>query len=491
MRYRAAARPARSWLLPWLVLLPACSSGGGDPDGDGGDGGGGGAPFASAGGDRAVLQNDRVALDGSGSSDPEGDSLAFRWRIASAPSGSRAALDDAQAERPMFTPDLAGDFVVELVVSDARHDSAPDRATITASADGSVRVGPGRRHRTPAEAAAAVAPGATVSIDPGTYRGDDAVATWWQDDLTIRAGGGPVELFADGANAQGKGIWVVAGDRTSITGISFAGARVPDGNGAGIRLEGAGLTLTGCRFDDNEMAFLSGNHPESDIVFERCQLHHSTGTGALGHNVYANRVRSLVLRGCYIHHATRGHNIKSRAARTEVWNCRVMDERDGRSSYVIDLPNGGLGLLVGNLIQQGPDANNPTVISFGEEGLVHPLNELHVVHNTIVNDGPEGTFVSIYGGASGSVVNNVVTGPGVLLRGNAHADNNVVSGTPGLVDRAGYDYGLTAESPAIDAAIEVGAVYGTALTPLQEYAHPAGLRVRAERGRRDVGALER
>ena len=88
----------------------------------------------------------------------------------------------------------------------------------TSYADGGPRtwrVGPDRELTTPSAAAAVARDGDTVLIDPGTYSGD--VATWTQDDLTLRGDGGRAHLRADGKDAQGKAIWVIAGDRTTVT----------------------------------------------------------------------------------------------------------------------------------------------------------------------------------------------------------------------------------------------------------------------------------
>src|SRR6478609_4981367 len=118
------------------------------------------------------------------------------------------------------------------------------------------RVGPDRELRTPSAAAAVARDGDTVLIDAGTYTGD--VATWTQDDLTLRGVGGRARLAADGRSAQGKAIWVIAGDRTTVDRIEFSGAAVPDQNGAGIRQEGAGLTVLRSWFHDNEDGLLTG-----------------------------------------------------------------------------------------------------------------------------------------------------------------------------------------------------------------------------------------
>lgn len=96
--------------------------------------GGNVAPVANAGPDRTAFTGEDVTLDGSASSDANGDALRFAWQILSAPSGSRAALSDAAAVRPVLTPDLRGDYVVQLTVNDGRLASAPDTVTISSAA---------------------------------------------------------------------------------------------------------------------------------------------------------------------------------------------------------------------------------------------------------------------------------------------------------------------------------------------------------------------
>jgi mono/diheme cytochrome c family protein len=90
-------------------------------------------PVADAGSDLVVDVGDTVTLDGSGSSDPEGDRLSFLWQL-STPAGSSAALSDVTAVRPTFVADVAGPYQVTLVVNDGLADSAPDGALVTALA---------------------------------------------------------------------------------------------------------------------------------------------------------------------------------------------------------------------------------------------------------------------------------------------------------------------------------------------------------------------
>jgi mono/diheme cytochrome c family protein len=89
------------------------------------------APVADAGPDQTVEVGTTVTLDGTGSSDPDGDALSYRWTL-SVPDGSSAALDDASVATPTFTPDVAGVYNATLVVDDGELEAAADDVAITA-----------------------------------------------------------------------------------------------------------------------------------------------------------------------------------------------------------------------------------------------------------------------------------------------------------------------------------------------------------------------
>jgi K319L-like, PKD domain/PKD domain len=88
------------------------------------------APVANAGADQTVRVGDRVGLDGSNSTDVDGDSLTFAWSLATTPVGSAASLSDASAVMPSFDVDLPGTYVVQLIVDDGLVASAPDTVTV-------------------------------------------------------------------------------------------------------------------------------------------------------------------------------------------------------------------------------------------------------------------------------------------------------------------------------------------------------------------------
>jgi hypothetical protein len=92
------------------------------------------APVAVAGANQSVLLGaGSVKLNGSGSTDANGDSLIYQWTLVSRPSRSTAALSQATSVEPTFTPDALGAYLFSLVVSDTKLSSATSLVTVTVS----------------------------------------------------------------------------------------------------------------------------------------------------------------------------------------------------------------------------------------------------------------------------------------------------------------------------------------------------------------------
>jgi len=87
-------------------------------------------PVASAGLSQSAVVGQTVTLNGSGSSDADGDPLTYRWSLASAPSGSQAVVSNPTAQIASFVPDLPGTFVAQLIINDGLVDSPPATAQI-------------------------------------------------------------------------------------------------------------------------------------------------------------------------------------------------------------------------------------------------------------------------------------------------------------------------------------------------------------------------
>jgi len=88
-------------------------------------------PVADAGRDQTVSVSQLVTLDGSASTDPEGESLSYSWSFVARPAGSTAALTGATSVRPTFSPDRQGDYVLQLSVHDGALNSAPATVQIS------------------------------------------------------------------------------------------------------------------------------------------------------------------------------------------------------------------------------------------------------------------------------------------------------------------------------------------------------------------------
>lgn len=92
------------------------------------------APIANAGSDDNVVTGQSETLNGSSSSDADGDTLTYQWSLITAPTGSTASIVDSTSSVSSFTPDIDGVYVLQLVVNDGMVDSAPDTVMITANA---------------------------------------------------------------------------------------------------------------------------------------------------------------------------------------------------------------------------------------------------------------------------------------------------------------------------------------------------------------------
>ncbi|MEI8195649.1 MAG: right-handed parallel beta-helix repeat-containing protein [Phycisphaerae bacterium] len=359
-----------------------------------------------------------------------------------------------------------------------------------------LKVGPGATFAVPSAAFQAAQDGDIIEIAPGTYPGD--VATIHANKLTIR-GLGPehIKIPAAGKHAGGKAIWVTTGHDLTIENIEFSGARVPDHNGAGIRAEGANLTLRNCRFYDCEDGILGGN---GEMLIEHCQFAHcGPVANPATHSLYiGERCTRLIFQYNYSTDVIEGHLLKSRARASWLLYNRLTDE-NGTGSAVADFPNGGYVVLLGNILHKGPKAQNTRVIAYGMEGIKHETNALFVVHNTMVYENHRGgaCFVNVQKTADDFVPvirNNLCVGKIPLTnRPNADATGNLLLPTlpeAKFLDAAKYDYHLRPNSPAIDKAVAAGQAGDFDLTPKFQYVHPAQAAARPATGLLDIGALE-
>jgi hypothetical protein len=89
-------------------------------------------PVANAGAAQSVLTGATATLDGTGSTDANGDTLTYRW-ILSAPTGSVATLSSSTESKPTFRADLSGTYVASLIVNDGKANSVVASTRVTAA----------------------------------------------------------------------------------------------------------------------------------------------------------------------------------------------------------------------------------------------------------------------------------------------------------------------------------------------------------------------
>lgn len=89
-------------------------------------------PVADAGNNISCMAGYTVELNGSGSSDENGDALTYNWQIVSKPDGSNGSIPDETLVATSLTTDEPGEYIISLVVNDGLVNSEPSIMTIAA-----------------------------------------------------------------------------------------------------------------------------------------------------------------------------------------------------------------------------------------------------------------------------------------------------------------------------------------------------------------------
>jgi hypothetical protein len=292
-------------------------------------------------------------------------------------------------------------------------------------------VGPGRALTSPRQAAAVAKDGDVVVFDPGVYRD---CAIWQASGLTIEARRPSASVnqtvmtqtVVTGPACGDRGLFVFLGNDITVRGMTFVHARSNWHTGAGILMEGANLTVVDSQFLDNENGILAGGPPNSVVRIEH-DLFRGNGAcqGACAHGLYiGKRIARVEVARCWFLETRVGHAIKSRARATVVRDSRIEDGPNGTSSYLIELPDGGDGEIVNNVLQKGANSQNKEVaISIGTEDRLNPTQTLYIRGNRFTSDLPEPVrFVHNFTQVPARLTGNTLIGRVVALDGPGTVD---------------------------------------------------------------------
>lgn len=222
----------------------------------------------------------------------------------------------------------------------------------------------------------------TIVIAPGSY-GDCAVQSAGR--ITYKAAI-PGQTIFDGGVCEGKATLVLGGKAATIDGIIFQNQRVPDGNGAGIRIQRGDLYIYNAMFRNAEQGILSADDPSAEIVIDRStfqRLGRCDRGLSCAHSIYIGDFGSLKVTNSRFEKGNGGHYVKSRAPRATITNNSFDDTQGRNTNYMIDLPAGATGVISGNVFVQGQNKENwSAFIAVAAEDRDHSSNGLNIHSNS-------------------------------------------------------------------------------------------------------------
>ena len=285
-------------------------------------------------------------------------------------------------------------------------------AALSASAQNviTIKVGPGGQYARIADAVGV----ANDDGDSGNYYIINLVpGTYLNDFPTVLR---PMTIQADPAAAPNrailqatvplpneKGIIVTLASLT-IRRLVFTGAQISNdlgGNGVGIRDQTpdgtpASLVVDDSVFKHNQQGILQCCNTAEMITISNSQFRNNGNPDPdfFQHGIYIGPAAHLAVVNSLFCGQLFGHAVKSRAAQTIVADSQVYTGegapasagcRVGSASFNIHVANGGIAVISGNTLVQGPSAQNRKIVSYGDEGMTYRDNSLAVTKTSFVS----------------------------------------------------------------------------------------------------------
>ena len=208
----------------------------------------------------------------------------------------------------------------------------------------------GQSHPTLAAAARAAGDGDTIQLPAGEFF-DCAVIT--ARDVVLQ-GAGAATVITDAA-CEGKALVIARGGNFTLRDLVLARARVPDQNGAGIRLEAQGLVVERVRFDNDQVGILAGSGGPGRIRITDCVF--IRGGVAGGRPTSAVMVGPVALLQIErsVFEDVRGGQVSTAADRSELTGNRIATGIEPGAGHAVLAPAGHL-VMRGNELKVGPNA---------------------------------------------------------------------------------------------------------------------------------------
>jgi hypothetical protein len=205
--------------------------------------------------------------------------------------------------------------------------------------------------------------GDVVEIDAGTYGCTEQSIVWNANNITVIGVGGRAVFNATGCTiSRDKGIFNPRGTNMIIDNIGFIGVQGPEPQRRGYPARWRWLRLhhplllreqpERCPADARRARQHRHRPQRVQRQRELCQR-----VGMRAQHLYQQPNGREQLRAAvqlFARCANTGHEVKSRAQVNYILYNRLADEATGNASYGVDISNGGLTYIVGNVIQKGP-----------------------------------------------------------------------------------------------------------------------------------------
>ena len=351
-------------------------------------------------------------------------------------------------------------------------------------------------------------PGDTLDFAAGTYYDSfhlncNGTST---AGITIQGLGTAILDGQNGAvNVSGTGgpraLMQFEGSYITVQNLTLQNAANSSGNGAGFRITGAGNdTISGCSIQHNNMGIMSDDTGSgtlvNNVLVTGCNIgFNGSGTfptsngpsSGYTHNIYMGGSGSIALIGNYIHDATDGQNVKTRAHFVTLAYNWISSSNEGEVGMVDGYTSAANSnaLIVGNTIvsKSNRTGNHAKYILFGSESGQEHNGTAYIYNNTCIAGMSQNVFVQVNPNTASDptaavVKNNIFygstnlaassPGSGTLTSGDISGSNNwiktgaawpsldsvlgnVVGSNPDFVNPSASNYQLLVGSACIDA----------------------------------------